>query len=101
AVYGVRKYVANAKTAEAFNSVGQIARDAATAFEKESMGSAVLAVKGTTGVTRALCASASQTVPAASASIKGAKYQSNQALGKDWSADSATNLGFSCLKFSM
>jgi type IV pilus assembly protein PilA len=31
AIYGVRKYVANAKTAEARNSLGQIAKDAATA----------------------------------------------------------------------
>jgi type IV pilus assembly protein PilA len=29
AIYGVRKYVANAKTAEARNSLGQIAKDAA------------------------------------------------------------------------
>ena len=29
AVYGVRKYIANAKTAEAKNSLGQIGKDAA------------------------------------------------------------------------
>ena len=36
AIYGVRKYLANAKTAEARNSIGQMAKDAAAAFEKES-----------------------------------------------------------------
>jgi hypothetical protein len=33
--YGVRKYVANAKKAEARNSLGQIAKDVATSVERE------------------------------------------------------------------
>jgi len=101
AIYGVRKYVANAKTAEARNSLGQIGKDAATAFEKESMAGNVLAAKGTTGITRALCASATAPVPAAIGSVKGAKYQSNQSVGKDWSLDESANKGFACLKFTM
>ena len=32
AVYGVRKYIANSKTTEARNALGQIAKDAATAL---------------------------------------------------------------------
>ena len=94
-VYGVRKYIAHAKTAEARNSLGQIAKDASTAYEKETLWH-------TTGlIVRALCANASQTVPTASASIKGIKYQANQASGVDWNVDAATGTGFSCLKFSM
>src|SRR6187399_282545 len=42
AVYGVRKYLANAKTAEARNSLGQIGKDAVTAYEKEGMNGSVL-----------------------------------------------------------
>src|SRR3954454_19415051 len=37
AIYGVRKYIANSKTTEARNSLGQISKDASTAYEKESM----------------------------------------------------------------
>ena len=33
-IYGVRKYIANAKTAEARNSLGQMGKDAATSFEE-------------------------------------------------------------------
>src|SRR5260370_37732809 len=38
AIYGVRKYLANAKTAEARNSIGQIAKDAATQRSEERRG---------------------------------------------------------------
>jgi len=101
AIYGVRGYVAHAKTTEARNSLGEISKDAATAFEKETMASSVLAAKVSTGVTRALCASASQTVPAAATSIKGTKYQANQAVLKDWNVDATANKGFACLKFGI
>lgn len=101
AIYGVRKYIANAKTAEARNSLGQIGKDAQTAFEKETMGGTVLAPAGSAGIVRSLCAAARQSVPSTSASIKGTKYQSNQAPSVDWSYDASINAGFSCLKFSM
>ena len=42
AVYGVRKYLANAKTAEARNSLGQLAKDAAAAVEREKGTQAML-----------------------------------------------------------
>jgi len=101
AIYGVRKYIANAKTAEAKNSLGQIGKDSQTAYEKDSMAGAVLGAGGTTAVTRALCVSATATVPAAIASVTGKKYQSDPTLGKDWNTDTAANVGFACLKFSM
>jgi type IV pilus assembly protein PilA len=101
AIYGVRKYIANAKTAEARNSLGQIGKDAQTAFEKETMGGTVLAAGSTAGVVRSLCASATKNVPASAGSIQGTKYQSNQGATTDWSTDALTNQGFSCLKFSM
>lgn len=101
AVYGVRKYLANAKTAEARNSLGQVSKDAITAYEKEAMSGTVLGQGSSTGILRALCDSASAKVPSSADGIKGKKYQASSKPREDWSIDSATNKGFSCLKFSM
>jgi type IV pilus assembly protein PilA len=102
AIYGVRKYIANAKTAEAKNSLGQIGKDSQTAYEKETLTAGVMAVSGTTNVNRSLCLTAGASVPAAVTSVKGAKYQSNQGPSTDWNFDAANaNTGFACLKYSM
>jgi type IV pilus assembly protein PilA len=98
AAYGVRKYVANAKSAEARNSLGMIAVDEAAAYERESMPGNTLAFTTSAGMSRRLCASATATVPAVSASIKGSKYQSNIT---EWNQDQTINAGFACLKFTM
>mgnify|MGYP001186453055 CR=1 FL=1 len=98
AIYGVRKYIANAKTAEARNSIGQIGKDAAAEYEKESMPGTILAIGGTAQLSRALCKSASAGVPKGGTAPKGAKYQSDPA---EWNVDAAGNSGFACLKFSM
>jgi type IV pilus assembly protein PilA len=99
ATYGVRKYVANAKTAEARASVGQIAKDAALAFERETYTTTgVMARQTSTNILRQLCASASATVPASSSAIKAKKYQSTRA---EWSADQAAHKGFACIKFEI
>jgi type II secretory pathway pseudopilin PulG len=79
-IYGTRKYIANAKTAEARNSIAQIAKDAAAAYERDGK----------------LCPSASSPIPAAVPHA--AKYQSSPS---EWEADKLSNAGFSCLKFSM
>jgi type IV pilus assembly protein PilA len=92
AIYGVRRYITNAKTAEARNSLGQLSKDAAAAYDRESMSGAVLALGVSTGVVNSLCAS-SVPVPAGVIGIQGRKYQSSPA---DW------NLGtWPCLKFTM
>ncbi|MFO0663958.1 MAG: prepilin-type N-terminal cleavage/methylation domain-containing protein [Polyangiaceae bacterium] len=102
AVYGVNKYVANAATSEARNSLGQIGKNAVAAYSKESMSGGVLTVGSTAGLSRQLCSPATASVPAAKASIQGRKYQSDPSAGKDWQRDATTpNTGFSCLKFSM
>jgi type IV pilus assembly protein PilA len=100
AVYGVRKYIANAKTAEAKNSLGQIGKDAAAAFEGERMASAVLGEGSATSIIRQMCAKSTAKVPTSAAQIKAQKYQSTKA---DWSnaTDVAANAGFPCLKFEM
>lgn len=101
AIYGVRKYIANAKTAEARNSLGQIGKDAVSAFEGERMAATVLLPAGTTTVVRQMCDSTSVTVPPGGlASVSGKKYQSQKL---DWSAaaDVQANKGFPCLRFEM
>ncbi len=97
AIYGVRKYVANAKTAEARNSLGQIAKDAATAVEREKGNNSLVTPGGVSSLMRVFCSSATNTVPAAVASVKGQKYQSTAA---DWTGGGPT-AGWQCLKFVM
>src|ERR1700744_5400239 len=77
AIYGVRKYIANAKTAEARNSLGQMGKDEATVFTAGTSATA----------SRALCTTPSVSVPTAITKVKGAKYQSDATVGKDWNAD--------------
>src|SRR5579862_9160334 len=70
AIYGVRKYLANAKPAEARNSLGQMGKDQSSEFEKESMAGTTLAPGSVAGLSRSLCLTPSAAVPAAAASIK-------------------------------
>ena len=93
AIYGVRKYIANAKTAEARNSIGQIAKDAAAAVEREKGTQAIVPAGTTSDLMRAFC-STSTLVPGSVP--KGQKYQSQ---ASDWSGTATT--GWMCLKFSM
>ena len=98
AIYGVRKYLANAKTAEARNSLGQIGKDAAAAFERESMSGAILGTGTSAALSRSLCLGNTGPVPGSASAIQGKKYQSSPA---DWNVGAASNVGFPCLKFSM
>jgi type IV pilus assembly protein PilA len=102
AIYGVRKYIANAKTAEAKNSLGQMGKDASSALEREIMTSSVLPTGGQAALNRRLCITATATVPSAATSIQGKKYQSNPGATSDWNLDSdKVGQGFYCLKFEM
>ncbi len=97
AIYGVRKYMASAKSAEAKNSLGQLSKDASGAYNREHMTAGVLADKGSAGVSNSICKKATDTVPKTAAEIKGSKYQS---AATEWDGDDA-NAGWTCLKFSM
>lgn len=97
AIYGVRKYLANAKTAEARNSIGQIAKDAVAHYEQESMSGSVLTPGSSAALSRALCAGEATQVPG-TASIQGKKYQSSAG---DWNSGAAAGTGFACLHFTM
>ncbi len=95
AIYGVRKYVLNAKTAEARSAVGRIAKDATTAFAKPKMSGAVLGLKEQSEASVSLCKT-STSVPDDIAKVKGTKYQSSPA---EWGGSQDT--GWQCLGFSM
>ena len=98
AAYGVRKYIASAKTSEARNSIGRMVNAAVIAYEDENMNSPVLPAGTSTGFTRSLCNSASAPVPASITQVTGSKYQSTAA---DWNTDMLGASGFSCLHFTI
>ncbi|HEX6276963.1 MAG TPA: type II secretion system protein [Polyangiaceae bacterium] len=91
AIYGVKKYLTNAKTGEAKNNIGRLGKDAVAAYERESMSGALLSAAGSADAVHQLCPNAAAPVPAAVPS--GQKIQPNPA---DWNA-----AGWSCLKFSV
>lgn len=88
-IYGVRRYLAAAKTAEAKNTIGAISRAAQAAYEREDP---------TTGrEAHRLCGSATP-VPAV---VPGAeRYMPSSAPGADFQSGSAT-AGWTCLKFGV
>lgn len=88
-IYGVRRYLASAKTSEAKITVGAIARGAKASYEREQMGGGVPA--------RALCRSAIS-VPTVVPS--GKKYMPSSAPGADFDTGDAET-GWKCLKFAM
>jgi len=94
AIYGVQKYVANSKSAEARLGIGAIAKGAVTAYEGETMAGTLLTIGGTVASSRGLCATATA-VPAAVP--LGVKYQSGNA---EWSTGSQI-AGWTCLRFAM
>ncbi|KYF82262.1 fimbiral protein pilA [Sorangium cellulosum] len=99
AIFGVRRYLASAKTSEAKNSVGAITRGAAAAFERETAASEILPGGGSSGTaSHSLCASANP-VPTGDPP-NGVKYQPNATEGQDFENGTATE-GWKCLRFSM
>jgi len=90
AIYGVRKYLANAKSAEARTALGRISKDAVSAWEREKMDDGVMEPGATADIGRELCPAAAavpEDVPASS------KYQSQPS---DWKQP-----GWDCLRFTM
>jgi type IV pilus assembly protein PilA len=101
AIYGVRKYIANAKTAEARNSLGQIAKDAAAAVEREKGTQAILVAGNNSNLMRAFCSGSGATtsVPTGGGggTPKGQKYQSKSS---EW-AQGSPIAEWQCLKFQL
>jgi type IV pilus assembly protein PilA len=101
AIYGVRRYLASAKTSEGKNTIGAIARGAKQAFERETAMSDLLAPgSSSTAANHALCGSAAKKVPDQATPPKGVKYQPKDGLAEDYNDGSAT-AGWKCLKFTM
>jgi type IV pilus assembly protein PilA len=97
AIYGVRKYTTNAKTGEVRSAVGRLAKDAATAFNKEKFAVAgVMANSDASAVSNTICG-ASTAIPATITKIAGKKYQS---AASEWDGVSST-VGWQCVKFSL
>jgi type IV pilus assembly protein PilA len=99
-VTGTRRYMAAAKTAEAQNAVGAIARNAVTQFEAEFAAAEALA-EGSTSVqtVHRLCQSATA-VPDTLDKVRGVKYQPTSVTGSDFGIGNA-NTGWQCLAFSI
>jgi type IV pilus assembly protein PilA len=92
AIYGVRKYLTNAKTAEARTALGRLSKDAQAAWERESMTGDPIGLGTSAANSRALCPTATA-VPGTLAEVANKKYQSSPA---DWKGT-----GWNCLKFTM
>jgi type IV pilus assembly protein PilA len=107
AIYGVRRYLASAKTSEAKNTVGAIARGADAAFQRETTASQLVGEGASSAAaSHALCTSTGPDapghgpVPTLLTSVQGTKYQPRTADGNDF--ETGTTLGgWKCLKFSM
>jgi len=94
AIYGVKKYLTNAKTSEAKNNLGRLGKDAVSAFERETMDATLATAGKETDAVHRLCDSATSvpgTVP------KNSKIQPKP---DDWATGTAT-AGWKCLKFSV
>jgi type IV pilus assembly protein PilA len=124
-IYGVRRYLASSKSAEALQNVGGMARAVHAAATRDSMSSALLASNEETintgtdltgsasgsgngkgngatvnhGAGPGLCDSASP-VPSSMNSVKGRKYQPNHGPGIDYNAGDKYT-GWRCLQFSI
>ena len=99
AIFGVRKYLANAKTAEATNSIGAINQAAVAGYERENA-AAELKTGASVGTTHALCTSSTIVPAGGGAGVKNIKYTPNPALGSDYHSG-GTLAGWTCLKYEM
>lgn len=99
-IFGVSRYMAISKTAEAKDNLGAITRQAVAAYEKGIVLSELLAGAGeSSAVVHQFCNS-STTVPAALAAVKSIKYQPSTASGADFNTGNS-DTGWECLGFSM
>src|SRR6185437_11669085 len=99
AIYGVRRYLATAKTSEAKNTIGAISRGAVAAYERETTPNELLQDGQTSAATvHAFCGSAGKVPTAGPPAAK--KYQPNTQDNNDFNTGDNTN-GWKCLKFQL
>lgn len=95
-IYGMRRYLATAKTAEAKNTIGAITRAAVAAYEREKY-DGMLPDGAKPPDLHHICASA---IPVPAKVPAATKYMPSSAPGADF--DTGNNeVGWKCLKFSM
>jgi type IV pilus assembly protein PilA len=100
AIFGVRKYLASAKSAEARNTIGAINRAAVAAYERENTQSELLPGGSVSKASNhALCLD-STPVPQGGTPPPAKKYQPKTGVGEDFNSGTAT-AGWKCLRFSM
>lgn len=97
AIYGVSRYLRNAKTAEARSSLGAMAKGNISYYNSEQGKTSVIPESTDASVIRVLCDTGSVNHPMPATVPSGTKYQTKIS---DWS-DSATGKGWPCLRFSM
>ena len=97
AIYGVRRYLTNAKTAEAKENIGALSRDAAAAFPRPKIAQGLMALGDSRAYSNTLCDSATSPIPAALAQVGSGKYQSAPA---EWATGTET-VGWKCVGFSV
>jgi len=99
AIFGVRRYLASAKTSEAKNTIGAIVRGAEGAFEREITASQLLTEGGSGGLTAHTLCGTSNKVPSSGVPV-GTKYQPSTVSGNDFENGDAVN-GWKCIRFDM
>lgn len=99
AVYGVKQYMAAARSAEAKNNVGAVARSAVAAYERVRIDADSVSGAAPDEAEHALCGS-SAWVPDSLAKVKGRKYQPITADNADFQLGD-DNTGWRCLKFQV
>jgi type IV pilus assembly protein PilA len=99
AIYGVRRYLATAKTSEAKNTVGAVTRAAVAAYERETTPTEILGDGATsTATVHAFCDTATSVPTGGPPQAK--KYQPSTVDGADFNSGTST-AGWKCLKFSL
>ncbi len=98
AIYGTKRYLAAAKTSEAKNNIGAIARAACAAYERYTTQAEDLAEGSLSANNGADVCNSSTYVP--TVVPPGKKYQPKTTDGKDFDADDVTT-GWKCLRFSV
>ena len=99
AIYGVRRYLATAKTSEAKNTIGAIVRSAVAAYERETTPNEILGDGAVSAQTvHSFCGSAVAVPTTAPPPAK--KYQPSTVDAADFNTGDSLN-GWKCLKFNM
>lgn len=93
AIYGVNRYVNNAKTTEARAVVARIAKDATTAYARPRASSGILAVGASAAFANQMCDDASPVPASVPAAVK------VQSASANWGGSGSA--GWTCLNFSM